>query len=235
MSKRKPKNPKMVKFAAVTLVVLGCLVTGISYLYEKYSGNKKQSDLMSSFDKEVREYSEVEFRAKELVKADWIKDYESYINPRYFHLLQEDLMFPRLASFIDLPAKDQKEEINAMVTRLERAQRDTTMDIDLVDVLREELLWKERIHKSLDEAMLSELRVFVSSVRDSLNRMRDDSYGWKYVIDAYYGDSTVCRFVMVAPEANPNELHMAGGRIMTLAEKIEENKKKLQNIPRVRK
>lgn len=224
----------MVGLVVVALVLLSWLFSGVSGIIRSRDQGK-QSALMDSFDKVLSETTDIQFTSKELVKTEEIKDYEAHVNPRYIVLRDVDRMFINLVDFVDLSPKEQKAEIRKLEEKIKVEEEDGSADANALSIDGERLTWMLVINKGMNESAISSLERRVSEVRDSLDLMTKRSNGWKYIIDATYSDSTICRFVMVAPESNPNELHMAGGRLLSMEEKQQDIEKNTPNVPFLKK
>ena len=222
MGKRKKINPKMVALVFIAGVALSFIFKELDKL-EKAKAGTEEDVIMMSVDTLTQRLTGAVFPEKELVLAEEINDYEMYINPRYIVLNKTNRALQGIGDYLNMSAKEKNLELAAQKRRIEELLLPGNENISDLVAQKEKLSWMIIFKSGTDEDSFRLLNERMSTIRDSLNIFENKSYGWKYIIDAMYNDSTICRFIMVAPKDNPSKIAMGGGRIMTRREKEEEN------------
>lgn len=221
MGKRKKINPRMV----VLVFLIGMAISFFLSLFAQYKkANEREEDkiIMAAFDKFIEELTGSGFQHKELILAEEIKDYEMYINPRYIVLNKTNRALRGIEDYINMSTKEKITEIANQEKMIKDLLADTC-NISELAAQKEKLTWMMIFKSDADDSSFQLLDHRLSDIRDSLEFFENKSYGWRYIIDAMYDDSTICRFIMVAPKDNPSKIEMGGGRIMTIEEKKEED------------
>lgn len=208
--KRRQANFLMVVIVVTVVMVIGFGLDSVK-LFKAIGENVKDKKILAAFDKDVYKKTSYTFAERTLVSKEQIKDYQSYVDTSFIALSGRWEMYQYLLAYLKLPEADRAYEKEFQKSVIERMGSDSTSLESLLQIEKEKYTLMTVLENSVDDAEMDLILRDIESTREKLAGMKNNSPGWKYVIDATTKDKTMCRFVYVAPEEAPYELRMAAG------------------------
>lgn len=208
--KRKKRNTLTLLITVVVLMVIGCSIDSLHW----FRGAKERQEnkkILEAFDRETERRANYTFKEKALVSKEQINNYQSYVDPSFVILTGRWDMYREILDYLKLSDNERKERKEFQKFVIERLQKDTSAVESIFELEKEKYALMDKLEGRLDPNEMESIRKDMRETREKLSVMRENSPGWKYVIDATARDGTGCRFVFVATDQAPFELKLVVG------------------------
>ena len=201
----------------VVVVAVLLVANAIVWLAGRAKNNeerKHEQQVLAAFDNEIEKLTGTTFQERSIIKEEKIKDYGLYVETRYQELQEENQFFSELSYFTDYDETEKKQILDGYRQRIAALQEEGASSAAELRKVRDRYYWLSGVasgHPS--DLFTQQLSDRIVEVRDSLSLFSVNSPGIRYIIDGVVNDTTVCRFVFVAPEDDVTSLTMCGGRV----------------------